>query len=93
MSRSAHGGALVSCHHFSMSAESSTPGPSDVDQSTFERWRRKFSMITGLGGTQEQREADMEAHHHKKCEKWKRELMTYSQYQCVHGLISLLLSY
>ena len=30
-----------------MSAESSTPGPSDVDQSTFERWRRKFSMITG----------------------------------------------
>ena len=50
-------------------------------------------MITGLGGTQEQREADMEAHRHKKCEKWKRELMTYSQYQCVHGLISLLLSY
>ncbi|KAI0718932.1 peptidase M76 family-domain-containing protein [Cerioporus squamosus] len=61
-----------------MSADSSTPEPSNEDKATFERWRRTFSMITGLGGTQEERAADMEASHHKKCEKWKRELMTYS---------------
>ncbi|RDX51921.1 hypothetical protein OH76DRAFT_1400822 [Lentinus brumalis] len=61
-----------------MSSESSTPGPSKEDQTTFERWRRHFSMITGLGGTQEERAADMEAYHHRMCEKRKRELMTYS---------------
>lgn len=37
-------------------------------------------MITGVGGTPEEREADMDARHHTKCEKWKNELMTYSQY-------------
>ncbi|KAI0639921.1 peptidase M76 family-domain-containing protein [Trametes polyzona] len=61
-----------------MDASSSSPGPSTSDQSTFERWRRKFSLITGLGGTKEEREADMQAHHHKICEKWKGELMSYS---------------
>ena len=63
-----------------MDADSNTPGPSNSDQSTFDRWRRKFSMITGLGGTKEERAADMEEYHHQMCEKWKKELMTYSQY-------------
>ncbi len=90
----------MSCHgalklplatiYLSMSSESSTPGPSKEDQTTFERWRRHFSMITGLGGTQEERAADMEAYHHRMCEKRKRELMTYSQYPCVLVLLTLL---
>ena len=41
-------------------------------------------MITGVGGTKEERTADMEAYHHDTCEKWKNELMTYSQYQWVY---------
>ncbi|KAI0334437.1 hypothetical protein GY45DRAFT_1431638 [Cubamyces sp. BRFM 1775] len=61
-----------------MDASSSSTDSNSSDLPTFERWRRKFSMITGLGGTPEERTADMEAYHHKTCEKWKRELMTYS---------------
>ncbi|KAI0375513.1 hypothetical protein BV20DRAFT_1040875 [Pilatotrama ljubarskyi] len=61
-----------------MAATSTPSEPSTSDQSTFDRWRRKFGAITGLGATKEEREAEIEAHHHKKCEKWKRELMTYS---------------
>ncbi|KAI0652369.1 peptidase M76 family-domain-containing protein [Trametes meyenii] len=59
-------------------ATSNLPGSSSSDQSTYDRWRRKFAMITGLGATAEERAAEMEAYHHQKCEKWKRELMTYS---------------
>ncbi|PCH34084.1 hypothetical protein WOLCODRAFT_113138 [Wolfiporia cocos MD-104 SS10] len=50
----------------------------DNDKPTFERWRRTFSMITGLGGTPEERQADMERYHGQTCEKWKRDLMNYS---------------
>lgn len=53
---------------------------SSSDQTTFNRWRRKFSMITGIGGTKEERATDMDAYHHEMCEKWKKDLMTYSQY-------------
>lgn len=63
-----------------MNGDSSTPAPSTADQPTYERWRRKFSVITGLGGTKEERATDMEALHHSRCEKWKQELMAYSQY-------------
>ena len=35
-------------------------------------------MITGIGGTKEERAVDMEEYHHQTCEKWKKELMTYS---------------
>ncbi|KAI0361069.1 hypothetical protein OH77DRAFT_1417269 [Trametes cingulata] len=52
--------------------------PSTSDQSTYERWRRKFSAITGIGATKEERDAAMEAAQHKACEKWKKQLMTYS---------------
>ncbi len=61
-----------------MDSASNPPEPSSSDASTFERWRRKFSMITGVGGTKEERAADMDAKHHTTCEKWKMELMTYS---------------
>ncbi|TBU34402.1 peptidase M76 family-domain-containing protein [Dichomitus squalens] len=59
-----------------MDNRSSTPGPSHADQSLFERWRDKFTAMTV--GTPEERVAAMHEHHHKKCEKWKGELMTYS---------------
>ncbi|KAI0778690.1 peptidase M76 family-domain-containing protein [Trametes elegans] len=61
-----------------MDTPSSSSVPTTSDLPTYERWRRKFSMITGLGGTKEERAVDMEAYHHQTCEKWKRELMTYS---------------
>ncbi|KAJ3482958.1 hypothetical protein NLI96_g6631 [Meripilus lineatus] len=58
-------------------SESSTPSP---DDGTFNRWRRRFSLMTGLGVSEEERMAGLEAHHARTCEKWKRELMHYSQY-------------
>ncbi|GBE77528.1 peptidase M76 family-domain-containing protein [Sparassis latifolia] len=57
---------------------SSGSGSSGSGTSEFERWRRKFALMTGLGGSQEERLADLEEHHHRTCEKWKRELMNYS---------------
>lgn len=68
-----------------MDSASNPPTPSSSDASTFERWRRKFSMITGVGGTKDERAAEMDANHHTTCEKWKRELMTYSQYRRIHA--------
>jgi len=48
------------------------------ENSAFERWRRKVSLITGLGVTEEDRMRDMEAFHGSTCEKWKTNLMHYS---------------
>ena len=68
--------ALAAASHMDGSSEASSS--SNSDQTTFNRWRRKFSMITGIGGTKEERAVDMEEYHHQTCEKWKKELMTYS---------------
>lgn len=61
-----------------MSVGDNSNSPSD--DSTFNKWRRTFSLITGLGVTEEERLADIDAYHGRTCEKWKRELMNYSQY-------------
>ena len=61
-----------------MDSQPAASGSSPADQSIFERWRDKFTAMTI--GTPEERKAAMQEHHHKKCEKWKGELMTYSQY-------------
>ncbi|CCM03659.1 uncharacterized protein FIBRA_05803 [Fibroporia radiculosa] len=53
-------------------------GSSNDDESAFEQWRRTFSVITGLGGTAQERQAEMERLQGQTCEKWKRELMNYS---------------
>ncbi|KZT08588.1 uncharacterized protein LAESUDRAFT_43623 [Laetiporus sulphureus 93-53] len=62
----------------SVDSDTSSSGLSDSDNSTFQRWRRTFSVITGLGVSPEQRNADLERYHSETCEKWKRELMNYS---------------
>ncbi|OBZ79176.1 Mitochondrial inner membrane protease ATP23 [Grifola frondosa] len=61
-----------------MSSDPSSSSTPSSDTSTYERWRRRFSLITGLGGTKEERMTDMEEYHRQTCEKWKRELMNYS---------------
>ena len=71
-------------YHFvpnSMTDSSSSPSPSQSasTQSDFERWRRRFGYMTGLVGTPEERQADLEQYQGQTCEKWKTELMNYSQ--------------
>lgn len=51
---------------------------SSSDSSTFSRWSRRFAVITGVGVTEQERAADLEAHQIQTCEKWKRELMNNS---------------
>jgi inner membrane protease ATP23 len=45
----------------------------------FDRWRRKFGVITGLGVSDEERRRDLDEFQHERCEKWKQNLMNYSQ--------------
>jgi len=52
--------------------------PSDSSNSTFRRWRRKFALVTGLGVSEEERQNELQAFQRKTCEKWKKELMSYS---------------
>ncbi|PSS29668.1 hypothetical protein PHLCEN_2v2816 [Hermanssonia centrifuga] len=51
---------------------------SSSDASTFERWRRRFGVMTGVGISEQERLAGLEAHRGRTCEKWKKELMHYS---------------
>jgi mitochondrial inner membrane protease ATP23 len=39
--------------------------------------------MTGLGATDAEKAAELEAYQHRTCEKWKAELMTRSQQICV----------
>ncbi|KIP11769.1 hypothetical protein PHLGIDRAFT_99235 [Phlebiopsis gigantea 11061_1 CR5-6] len=64
-----------------MASDNSPPpssGPSSSNQGTFERWRRRFSAITGVGMSEQERRADLQVYQHETCEKWKRELMSNS---------------
>lgn len=54
----------------------STP---DSNSPSFRRWLHKAGLVTGLAGTKSEQMADLEEHKHKTCEKWKIELMNYSQ--------------
>lgn len=51
----------------------------DSDSSVFERWQRAFADMTGVGQTAEQKADRLAEHQHRSCEKWKNELVTYSQ--------------
>jgi len=53
-----------------------TPTPEDT--SIFSKWSRKFSVVTGLGITEEERLRELEGHQNKVCNRWKKELMNYS---------------
>ncbi|KAI0081177.1 metalloprotease ATP23 [Panus rudis PR-1116 ss-1] len=60
------------------SPASANPSTSSSDHSIFNRWSRKFALVTGIGVSEEERLAELQAHHGRTCEKWKRELMNYS---------------
>jgi hypothetical protein len=48
------------------------------DTSIFNKWSRKFSVVTGLGITEEERLRELEIHQNGVCNRWKKELMNYS---------------
>ncbi|KZP24107.1 hypothetical protein FIBSPDRAFT_785025 [Athelia psychrophila] len=62
----------------------STPSPPpsssapDSASPAFRKWLHKAGLVTGLAGTKDEQMADLEAHKHTLCEKWKLELMNYS---------------
>ncbi|CAL1694355.1 unnamed protein product [Somion occarium] len=63
--------------------ESSTSGsPSSQstpsDASIFKKWSRTFSLVTGIGVSEEERLGELQKFHGRTCEKWKKELMHYS---------------
>ena len=62
------------------SSASSSSSQSSSSNSIFKRWSKTFGVITGIGMTEEERTAELEAHHGRTCDKWKREMMNYSQY-------------
>jgi hypothetical protein len=64
-------------------ATSSSPASSQSDARIFNRWRKTFGVITGLGLSDEERAVEMQAHHIRTCEQWKRQLMNYSQHSSV----------
>ena len=48
------------------------------DTSIFNKWSRKFSVVTGIGITEEERLRELETHQNSVCNRWKKELMNYS---------------
>lgn len=54
--------------------------PSPADSSFFQRWQKKFALMTGLGATDEQKTHQLQEGQHQLCEKWKAEMLNYSQY-------------
>ena len=60
--------------------DSASPQP-PVDPSesrAFQRWLQKAGKITGIGLTAQERDHDREEVQHRRCEKWKTELLNYS---------------
>lgn len=65
-----------------MSSENASSS-SASDAGVFDKWRKRFSVITGVGLTEQERLAGLQEQHGRICEKWKKEMMNYSQYQWV----------
>ena len=70
---------------------SATPTPEDTN--IFSKWSHKFSVVTGLGITEEERLRELEGHQNKVCNRWKKELMNYSGFarrplSCLVGIFS-----
>ena len=63
-----------------LSSAQVSPVPAPQPTSAFERWRRKAMLVTGLGVSQDERLADLQASHIYNCEQNKEYLMNYSQY-------------
>ena len=52
---------------------------SPAEDKNFQSWRRKFSLLTGLGLSEEDKAERVMDAHRNQCEKWKFELLHYSQ--------------
>jgi len=48
------------------------------DSSTFERWRRKFCWVTGLGLSEDEAQDRDRAFKHEKCLQWRSDLLATS---------------
>lgn len=59
--------------------------PSSQDNGIFQRWSRKFSLVTGLGVSEQERLAELQTFQRKTCDKWKKELMSYSGFATRSG--------
>ena len=64
----------------------STSTSSGEDDKGFQSWRRRFSLITGLGLSEKDKAARTADALCKQCEKWKYDLLHYSQYSAVRIL-------
>lgn len=58
---------------------SNSPAEGESDSRIYERWRRAFGVVTGVGLTAEQRADALADQQRRTCEKWKQELTKYSQ--------------
>lgn len=56
----------------------------------FQKWTREFSLLTGYGISHDERVNEIGR---RNCEKWKKELLNYSQYPCVVVVVLLLVFY
>ena len=59
--------------------KASTPNVNSDDR-VLNRWRRSFGLLTGLGLTAEERADAFADQQRQVCERWKAELVKYSQY-------------
>ena len=64
-----------------MDPPSTAPTVEPAESRAFKRWLRKASLVSGigLGLTAEEREHNLEEQKHLMCEKWKTQLMNYSE--------------
>lgn len=63
----------------SSNGRSQSSSLNESDSSIFERWQHAFAGMTGVGQTAEQKADRMAEHQRGICEKWKNELVKYSQ--------------
>lgn len=64
----------------SSNAGPSTNPPQDPSRNpSFKRWLHRAGLVTGLSGTKEEQMAHLVDYKHNTCEKWKTELLNYSQ--------------
>lgn len=58
--------------------KAATTPPTGSESTAFERWRRRAALLTGVGGTEEDRLRDIQEFQSQTCDKWKTHLMHYS---------------
>lgn len=63
----------------SPTATSTTSFTSDSDERLVNRWRKTFGLITGVGLSEAERTIELERHHTRTCEDWKKQLMAHSK--------------